>query len=597
MESHGCRNATQYDDAGSEVFEDARSEFGASLRSEADLPRFDDARGGEFGASLRSEHDLPNAAAAPLSATRAVEGTGAQAPQPLEVTSATVAAAAAVPVLATTAQGAAPEGAAPAGADALLMTPRTRARMDPMGDIVRMIETGSARKGARPPNLPSGAARSTPAAAGLGTALPESAEGMNLGAAFDMEAGTKLPGAGAPAALTDAMAEPSGAEFLPPAAVGVTDDVTEEPQPSVQAAPADAIIAEPAGAEFLPPAAVGMTQDVTEPLQDAPGSADPMDAITEPARAEFLPPAAAGVTEDITEPRDAPPQAAEAAGTNAEPVATTEAQHVDPPQSEPAPAATAAVPGLAAGLVAGGAAGAAALVHTEFVDPKPGVLQTPATSAPTPNGAVTLATEPLPASADAAGEAAAPVPADQSALPAPSVSAGPPRVSFAPLPSSEKTATQAEAEEQSGAGFAAIQPLPADNVAAEPKDDLAAAGLPPGPPPIAVPPPHEAAPAASPAPVFSPTDSQPESLADGADVADAELLMLQRAKTREGDAAGTATELPLGTPRQRSPPPLLLPALGRLTPPLTRSCRPARRPRRAPRCWGRVSRTTRCPAR
>jgi hypothetical protein len=52
---------------------------------------------------------------------------------------------------------------------------------------------------------------------------------------------------------------------------------------------------------------------------------------------------------------------------------------------------------------------------------------------------------------------------------------------------------------------------------------------------------------AEPNPVFSPTESQPESLAEGANAADAELLTLQRAKTKEGDAAGTATEMPLGS--------------------------------------------------
>lgn len=74
-------------------------------------------------------------------------------------------------------QGTAAQPAAPAGEGAVIMTPRTRAR-NPMEDIVRLIETGSVRKGAKP-------AGPTAAVAGATEGVAET--GTNLGAAFDKE--------------------------------------------------------------------------------------------------------------------------------------------------------------------------------------------------------------------------------------------------------------------------------------------------------------------------------------------------------------------------------------------------------------------------
>ena len=536
-------SASQYNDTDSEVFVDARSEFGASLRSELDLPT--------VSAGLHSENILSSPATGPPSAAGTADEMAAPVRAPPEASPEGVlpaAAAAAVPVVLATSKEAAPQGV-PAGAgDTLLMTPRTRARMDPMGDIVRMIETGSARKGARPPNLPSGA-RATPVAAAVSTETPGSAEGTNLGAAFDMEADSKLPAA--EALQTSLRAEPVNAD------AGST------------------------GAGLLPPPAAGTTTHAAEPPSSA--QADPMAVVTEPAGVEFLPPAVAGVTEDVVEPLSLAHQPAQAVDASDAVISTRQALQAEPSQSPAMSAATAAESAVTGGLVADSAigAGAAASLQPEFVDPVPahhpppaavrlplmgrfgsapslpGTSPTPAALAESSLAEPSKAAEPAAVSAGPRREEAAlPVPPtdQQGAASAPSgpemplepsTAAARPRVSFAPLPAALTAAGAALGAQ--GEGTAAEQPRPSADDAMEAKDDLAAADLPPGPPPIAVPPPQEAVPVASPASVFSPTDSQPESLAQGADLADAELLTLQRAKTKEGDAAGTATEMPLGT--------------------------------------------------
>ena len=746
------------------MFEDARSEFGAaSLRSELDLPRVESLQSAA-GLPSRSELDSPAVPTASLSG--AVEAVPAQAPPRSEAACAGATPLTASPVLATASQGTAPEAGLPAvGGDAALMTPRTRARMDPMGDIVRMIETGSARKGPRPPNIPSGA-RAAPTIAALATnETSASAEGTNLGAAFDMEAGSKLPAAQQPqlaaagpmdettqrpgagraddviepqqqltapspevvragdqatglgqelpdgpsqstaasgpvgteepsatgglvtgvatavgvaagavagvavaaasavsalvgsepadssqnaepkdesldpeveqkspaaprlplmarlgsapslpggsdamsgatdpseaqaavpsstqrpptqvatagvteyaaapssvqAAAIEAIKQPAGAEFLPPAAAGMPADVTEPPSAVAgaaeeatepqQAAPAHAeslaAITEPAGAEFLPPAAAGQADDVIEPQQQlAPAGADTADEITQPAGLGSIPPGVAGPTGDVLGSHQLPPESAGTDGTYHQPADTREDLPGDSSQAAAASDAAGTAPTVAGGLAAGiataagaaagaaaGVAGVAASAVSQLVNPEPAA---PREAAPSSAGL-------QPGPEEVPREAAETEPASSDATTAPSTSATAIRaVSFAPLPVTE-AAGGVPVPEGSGEGRPATQQsLPADKDAVEAKDELAAAGLPPGPPPIATPPPQESGPSASPPPaVFSPTDSQTESLASGADVADAELLMLQRAKTREGDAAGTATELPMAAP-------------------------------------------------
>ena len=408
---------------------------------------FEDARSDITGltaaASLRTEQELSIAPSGNLSTDlAATEGLTAQPPHMAGVETLSTTAGPGMEASTRDAPASEAEAVPLAGGDAVPMTPRTRARMDPMGDIVRMIETGSARKGARPPNLPPGA---PPAAATAGSAA--AATGTNLGAAFDMEAvpvlSTTEQRPQATSAQEDpleAITEPAGAEFLPPAAVGAAKDITEP-------VPGDAAQPEAAATEHH--------ADEQQPLNSVQAAA--VEAITEPAGAEFLPPSAVtDLSADVTEPLRGSAQPAEPAGPE----------------------------------------------RTEAI----------------------MAHEP----AEAVGAVMEPVDAEAAI--------------------SEDAAAQPDVADHSRAPLAATeQPMALDAPAVGETDELAAVGLPPGPPPVAAPPP-KAVTFAEPAPVFSATGSQPESLAAGADAADAELTTLQRAKTKEGDAAGTATEMPLGSP-------------------------------------------------
>ena len=493
---NGLCCALQYESTGSDVFEDARS----------------DITGLTAAASLRTEQELSLAPSAVLATDAAGEGLTAEPPRVTGVQ--TLPAAAALGGVATAREvpASAVEGIPAIGGDAVPMTPRTRARMDPMGDIVRMIETGSARKGARPPNLPSGTHSAAPDSDGA-----VAAAGTNLGAAFDMEAAPGPPTTaqqqqvGAQGGALEAITEPAGAEFLPPAAVGAAVDVVE---PLSGAAPDSEAAAVPA------PFA-----EVQQPQAGVQAAA--LEAITEPAGAEFLPPAVAGLSEGVVEPLQGS-QPAESLGTDEEAAVTQQAAPVSAP--EPAPAAAAVLETVLAG---GAVMSEAAPMQPESAEPPPTSVAPAAVGLPLMARLGSAPSLPPPAPS---------LPGGPDALAASGTSAAP---SGMPPPSVAPTA--APTVGGSGTqGMEAASAPPAVGAAAGDTDELAAAGLPPGPAPIVTPLPKSVTFAES-TPVFSPTDSQPESLAEGANAADAELLTLQRAKTKEGDAAGTATEMPLGS--------------------------------------------------
>jgi len=394
----------------------------------------------------------------------------------------------------------------------------------------------------------------------------------------------------AEAETTDEVTEPAGAEFLPPAVAGQAGNVVEpqplapagadttneftgqagvEGLPTATAGQADDVIelqplapaeadktTEPASAQFLPPAVAGQADDVTEPQTLAPADADMTEETTEPVGVEHLPSAVAETTKGVMEPRQPPPESAGTDGTDEQAAGTREDWQGAPPQPAAAPDASETEPSLAGDVVlglaalAGGAAGAAAGVAIAAASAVSRLVTSPGPAEP--RGTAPPSAGPPPGPDGDTGEAAAETePADPEAVTAPSSNSvtATRAVSFAPLPT--EAAAGVEPDGPGEGRPTGQQPLPADADAVEAKDDLAAAGLPPGPPPIATPPPQEAIPVASPPrSAFSPTDSSQttESLASGADVADAELLMLQRAKTREGDAAGSATELPMAPP-------------------------------------------------